>query len=75
MVGFDVAVGGSQDVVNNIVQQLYPVLYKSGLLTQTINVGQVNIASASFDIQQPPTVDFTVSVLPILLEILSLTSF
>jgi hypothetical protein len=71
MVAFDVAVGGSQDVVNNVVQQLYPVLYKSGLLTQTINVGQVNIASASFDIQQAPTVDFKVSVLLIPFETLS----
>jgi hypothetical protein len=60
MVNFDVAVGGTQDVFNSVLQQIYPVLQKAGLLTFTVNVNQLNVKSATIDIQQAPTVDFKV---------------
>jgi hypothetical protein len=63
MVDFDVAAGGSQDVFNSVLKQVYPILYKWKLLTQTIHIGQLGIDSAKFDILEPPTVDFKVIIL------------
>ena len=58
MANIDLAVGRSEAVVNNVLNELFPLV--SSLLKQDIPIHQVNIASVEFEVTQPFQVDFTV---------------
>lgn len=60
MANIDLAVGGSEAVINNLLKQLFPAV--RSLLKQNIGIHQVNIASVDFEVTQPFQVDLQVRV-------------
>lgn len=62
MANIDLAVGGSEAVVNNVLTQLFPAV--QSLLKQSIAIHQVNIASIDFAVLEPFQVDLKVHVKP-----------